>query len=181
MQRGSVTSSWNINDRIGNCCRNCLVHSLAQTGSFSEGVVFANEGVRIAKEVNHPYSLAYMTCGLGFLFLLKGDLKLAIELFQQCEKLCQDANIRVLNPQITAYLGLARALSGHNDEALPLLELADDQTMSIGRFSGPCASSRLAVGILSNVRTPFRCAGTRQKGPGPGRSAQRAGARSMVT
>ena len=82
----------------------------------------------LAKEVSHPYSLAYMTCGLGFLFLLKGDLETAIELFQQCEKLCQDANIRVLNPQITAYLGLARALSGHKEEALPLLELADNQT-----------------------------------------------------
>ena len=151
-------------DRLGTStivsvvCRNWLVHSLAQTGSFSEGVVFANEGVRIAKEVNHPYSLAYMTCGLGFLFLLKGDLKLAIELFQQCEKLCQDANIRVLNPQITAYLGLARALSGHNDEALPLLELADDQTMSIGRFSGHAlrvawlSESYLMSGRLSDAR-----------------------------
>ena len=151
-------------DRLGTStivsvvCRNWLVHSLAQTGSFSEGIAFAHEGIRIAKEVNHPYSLAYMTCGLGFLFLLKGDLERAIELFQQCEKLCQDANIRVLNPQITAYLGLARALSGHKEEALPLLELADNQTMSIGRFSGHAlrvtwlAESYLMSGRLSDAR-----------------------------
>ena len=117
-------------------CRNWAVQSLAQTGSFNEGMKFAQEGMQIAEKANHPYSFAYINCSLGFLLVLKGDLNQAVEVLQRCQKFCQDANIRVLVPQITSYLGFAYALSGRIDEALPLLQQAEAETLSIGRTSG---------------------------------------------
>jgi class 3 adenylate cyclase/tetratricopeptide (TPR) repeat protein len=117
-------------------CRLWIVQSLAQTGSFNEADAWANEGIQIANEVNHPYSLAYINCSLGFLLLMKGDLDSAIGVFRQCLRLCQAANIRVLYPQIASYLGFACGLSGRTDEALSLLEEAEEQTISIGRNSG---------------------------------------------
>lgn len=117
-------------------CRNWLVQSLAQLGAFDKGIETASEGLRIAEEVGHPYSLAYMICGLGFLWLLKGELDRANEEFRRCQKLCQDSNIRVLIPQINAYWGFARALSGNLTEALPMVETAAQQAASIGRTGG---------------------------------------------
>jgi class 3 adenylate cyclase/tetratricopeptide (TPR) repeat protein len=117
-------------------CRNWAVQSLAQTGSFNEGIKFAQEGMQIAEKANHPYSFAYINCSLGFLLVLKGDLNQAVEVLQRCQKFCQDANIRVLVPQITSYLGFAYALSGRIDEALPLLQQAEAETLSIGRTAG---------------------------------------------
>jgi class 3 adenylate cyclase/tetratricopeptide (TPR) repeat protein len=117
-------------------CRNWVVQSLAQTGVFNEGINFAQEGIQLAEKANHPYSLAYINCSLGFLLVLKGDLNQAVKVLQRCQKFCQDANIRVLFPQITSYLGFAYALSGRTDEALPLLQQAESETLSIGRISG---------------------------------------------
>ena len=68
--------------------------------------------------------------------ILKGDLDQAVEVLQRCQKFCQDANIRVLVPQITSCLGFGYALSGRIDEALPLLQQAEAETLSIGRTSG---------------------------------------------
>jgi tetratricopeptide (TPR) repeat protein len=117
-------------------CRLWSVQSLAQIGSFEDGEALAQEGIQIGERVNHPYSLAYIHCSHGFLLLLKGDLTLAINVFRDSLKLCQEANIPVLYPQIASYLGYACALSGRMDEALSLLEEAEEQTISIGRTSG---------------------------------------------
>ena len=112
-----------------------LAKSLAQTGSFGEGVAVANEGMQIAEEANHPYSKAYVICSLGFLFLLKGELKGAIEALEQSMKICQESEIRALFPLFASYLGFAYALSGRQDQALRLLGEADSEAVSIGRLA----------------------------------------------
>jgi tetratricopeptide (TPR) repeat protein len=117
-------------------CRNWMVHSLALTGLFHDGIVTAHEGISIAEGTKHPYSLAYITCSLGFLYLVKGDLKQAIETLKRCAKYCEESNIRVLVPQTSAYLGFAQALMGNISEALSLSDRAEAQTMSIGRTAG---------------------------------------------
>jgi tetratricopeptide (TPR) repeat protein len=117
-------------------CRNWLVQSLALTGSIAEGINTAQDGIAIAEETKHPYSLAYITCSLGFLYLVKGDIREAVQALECCEKCCQESNIRVLIPQTSAYLGFAHALAGNVNEALPLLDRAVEHTKSIGRTSG---------------------------------------------
>jgi tetratricopeptide (TPR) repeat protein len=123
-------------------CRTWIVQSLAQTGAFDEAIARGEEGVIIAEQARHPYTLGYVNCSLGLLYLLKGDLDAAVEKLQRSLKLCREANIRVLFPQIASYLGFAYALSDRTADALPLMEEAEEQTISIGRRGGQ--SLRLA-------------------------------------
>ncbi|HXV82219.1 MAG TPA: AAA family ATPase, partial [Candidatus Binatia bacterium] len=116
-------------------CRYWLVQTLAQIGLFGEGLSSANEGMKIAEQANHPYSHAYMICNLGFLLLLKGDLNDAIVALEHSMKICQEADIRALFPQIASYLGFAYALAGQERQSLELLEEADSASVSIGRLA----------------------------------------------
>lgn len=117
-------------------CRVWKVQCLAQLGAFQEGLLNAREAFQIAEESKHPYSLAYARCSQGLLLLIQGEIDEAIRVLEECTKLCQLAEIRVLFPQIASYLGLAYALSGRLDEAIPLMEKADEETGLIGRKAG---------------------------------------------
>ena len=116
-------------------CRYWLVQTLAQIGLFGEGLSSANEGMKIAEQANHPYSRAYMICNFGFLLLLKGDLNDSIAALEHSMKICQEADIRALYPQIASYLGFAYALAGQERQSLELLEEADSASVSIGRLA----------------------------------------------
>ena len=117
-------------------CRVWVVQCLAQLGAFQDGLFNAREAIQIAEESKHPYSLAYARCSQGLLLLVQGEIDEAIRVLEECTKLCQLAEIRVLFPQIASYLGLAYALSGRLDEAIPLMEKADEETGLIGRKAG---------------------------------------------
>ncbi|MCM3902513.1 MAG: AAA family ATPase, partial [Pyrinomonadaceae bacterium] len=117
-------------------CRVWKVQCLAQLGAFREGLLNAREAIQIAEESKHPYSLAYARCSQGLLLLVQGEIDEAIRVLEECTKLCHLAEIRVLFPQIASYLGLAFALSGRLDEAIPLMEKADEETGHIGRKAG---------------------------------------------
>jgi class 3 adenylate cyclase/tetratricopeptide (TPR) repeat protein len=117
-------------------CRVWKVQSLAQLGGFREGLLNAREAIQIAEQCQHPYSLAYARCSHGFLLLIQGEIDEAIRVLEECIKLCQLTEIRVLFPQIASYLGLAYALAGRIDEALPMMEKADEEARVIGRKAG---------------------------------------------
>ena len=113
-----------------------IVSCLAELGAFQEGLGYANQGIQIATEAEHPYSLAYSQCSLGFLFVLKGELASAIRMLEGCLEFCEKTEIRVLFPQIACCLGFAYAQCGRFDEAIPLLKESDEQTALIGRKAG---------------------------------------------
>jgi class 3 adenylate cyclase/tetratricopeptide (TPR) repeat protein len=117
-------------------CRVYMVQCLAQLGAFKEGLSIGREGMQIAKEAAHAYSLAYATCSVGLLLLVKGDISDAIQVLEDALQQCYQAEIRVLYPQIASYLGLAYALSTRLCEAVPLMEKADEETRRIGRKAG---------------------------------------------
>ena len=84
----------------------------------------------------HAYSLAYASCSLGFLYLVKGDLELAIISLERSEKICESSEIRVLTAQVGSNLGYAYALAGRINDGIPLLEKANEQSEAIGRKGG---------------------------------------------
>lgn len=139
-------------------CRTWLVQSLAAIGAFRDGISHAQEGIRIAEEAEQSYSLAYINCSLGLLYLLKGDFAEAINILEGCMNLSKQAEIRVLYPQIASYLGLGYALCGRFDDALPLMEKADRQSAAIGRKAGQPlrfawhAQAHLLAGNLDEAR-----------------------------
>jgi class 3 adenylate cyclase/tetratricopeptide (TPR) repeat protein len=101
-----------------------LVLCLAELGAFEEGTAYGEEAVRIAETVDHPYSLATAYCGIGGLYLHKGDLSAAIHALEHSLKLCHDWDIQVLFPNTAAQLGYAYALAGRPAQAVPLLQEA---------------------------------------------------------
>jgi class 3 adenylate cyclase/tetratricopeptide (TPR) repeat protein len=117
-------------------CRVYMVQCLAQLGTFNEGLAIGRKGMQIAKEAAHPYSLAYATCSVGFLLLVKGDINDAIEILEDALRQCQQAEIKVLYPQIASYLALAYALSNRFGDAVPFMEKGEEETRRIGRKAG---------------------------------------------
>jgi class 3 adenylate cyclase/tetratricopeptide (TPR) repeat protein len=116
--------------------RTWLVACLADLGEFAEGATRAEEAVRIAESIEHPFSLTQAYPGLGGLYLRKRDLPKAIPVLERSLGLCRVANNPAWFPTVAAALGYAYALSGRVAEALPLLKQAVEQDTSAGISAG---------------------------------------------
>jgi class 3 adenylate cyclase/tetratricopeptide (TPR) repeat protein len=109
-----------------------LASSLAERGEFPEGLVHGQEGLRIAEEVRHPYSLILMGWGLALLYTLKGELSQASAHLERALALCRDWTIPVLSPVTTGFLGYVHVLSGRVAEGLSLLQQGKKDAESSG-------------------------------------------------
>ena len=114
-------------------CRIWLAQCSAQLGHFKEGKTVAEEAMTIAKEADHASSLAFAHISLGFIHLVQGNVDSAIGTLETCQKICGANNIQVLMPHIGSNLGYAYALAGRVDDAIPLMEKADEQSKLSGR------------------------------------------------
>jgi tetratricopeptide (TPR) repeat protein len=115
------------------CSYQWLVYCLAELGEFVEGATVADEGVRIAEVIDHPFTLEQMYHSVGYLALLQGDFDRAIPVLERALGLCRTANIQSSVPGIASALGHAYALAGRVDEALPLLEQAVERAPAMKR------------------------------------------------
>jgi class 3 adenylate cyclase/tetratricopeptide (TPR) repeat protein len=130
-----------------------LGETLAELGAFAEGIAYAEEAIRIAEAVGHPYSGCWAYRGIGHLYLYKGDLSEAIPMLERGLELCQSLNILLLFPGVASALGAAFALAGRIAEALPLLEQAVDRAPSGGpRVHLPRLIIQLGEGYLLGGR-----------------------------
>jgi tetratricopeptide (TPR) repeat protein len=109
-----------------------LAWCLAELGAFAEGIATGEEGIRMARTVDHPYSLLIATGGVGMLYFRKGELHQAIAMLEGGLELCRVWSIQDWFPLIASTLGAAYAQSGHVAEALPLLEEAVEQATAMG-------------------------------------------------
>jgi len=115
-------------------CRNWMVQSLAELGEFDEGIQRGHEGIALARESKHLYSLTYVTCSLGFLHFMKGEPETAIPLLEECLSYCEKGV--PLFPHVAGFLGASYILAKRLTDAISLLEDADAQTSRSGRFAG---------------------------------------------
>ena len=130
-------------------CRSHLVQCLAAMGRFAEGKKFGAEGMQIGEEADHAASMIHMTCSVGMLHLLKGDLSEAARILERSLGLCQSANIPVYLPFTASRLGCAYAQSGRVSDALPYLEQGIDDSLNSGRAAFVALSMvSLAEGYL---------------------------------
>jgi class 3 adenylate cyclase/tetratricopeptide (TPR) repeat protein len=131
----------------------------AELGTFAEGTVFGEEGLRIAEEVNHPASLMWGYWGIALLFLYHGDLPKALPLFERAIGSCQEAERPIIFPQVAAALGLAYTLVGRIAEAVPLLTEAMVQSAATesayleASCSLPLGEAQLLAGHLEEAHT----------------------------
>jgi tetratricopeptide (TPR) repeat protein len=116
-----------------------LVWCLAEVGAFAEAIARGDEGLRLAEALGQPQSLLRAHRGVGYLYLIKGDLQQAIPALERGLALAEDRP--GFWPWNAAALGSAYALAGRLAEAIPLLEEAVQRAASMG---GVGQSPRLA-------------------------------------
>ncbi len=109
-----------------------LADSLAERGQFDEGLVHAQEGIRIGETLDHAYSLVTAYWGRGHVHRLKGEFTEALRLYERALAVCRDYNIAVLVPITSAYLGVTYTHSGSLAEGLSLLDQALRTLESMG-------------------------------------------------
>jgi class 3 adenylate cyclase/tetratricopeptide (TPR) repeat protein len=114
-------------------CRSHLVQSLALMGRFREGVGWADQGVGIAEEADHPVSLLHINCSLGLLLLIKGEFNEAVKVLERALAICQSKQIPVYVPLVAPRLGCAYVNAGRIEEGLPFLEQGVGNAATAGR------------------------------------------------
>jgi tetratricopeptide (TPR) repeat protein len=122
--------------------RTWLVWCLAEQGRFDEGFSYAEAGVQLAEQVDHPYSLIVACVGLGVLHLQQGGLQKAVALLERGMAVSHAERLPHLFPLVAGPLGAAYTLIGRVAEATPLLEEAVERA-AIMNFMG-IQSRRLA-------------------------------------
>jgi tetratricopeptide (TPR) repeat protein len=111
--------------------RSFLAECLAALGAFAEAITYAEDAVRIAEAVGHPYNLIDAYLRVGHLYRHKGDVDKSIPAYEYSRALGQEANMPLLHVNTTSGLGSAYVLSGRVAEAIPLLEQAVAHAVSM--------------------------------------------------
>jgi tetratricopeptide (TPR) repeat protein len=109
-----------------------LALALAERGEFDEGIAYAKEGIRLAKAVDHPFTLVLACWGLSYLYGLRGDLGLAIRLLERGLSLSREWNLTVLSPRVTGFLGSVYAGSKRIGDGLSLIQQALEAMEKLG-------------------------------------------------
>src|SRR5262249_3355729 len=107
----------------------------------------AEDGVRLAETVEHPYSLILGPWGLGHVWSLKGDLSRAGLMLERALALSRGSNFPIQSAYIAAQLGYVYALSERVAEGLALVRQACADLES----AGVVAFHSLVVGHLSEA------------------------------
>jgi tetratricopeptide (TPR) repeat protein len=114
-----------------------LAGALAELGRFGEAIGHAEAAVRIAEAADHPFTLYFGLFQLGLAHLRRGDLPRATRALERDLDLCRTLQIVGETPVVAAILGLAYALAGRADDALPLVEGAVEEFRGRQRHTVP--------------------------------------------
>ena len=98
-----------------------LAEVLSQLGRFDEAIGHAEDAVRIAEEGDHSYTLYRGLFDLGLAHLRRGDFPRAARVLERCRDLWRTWQLVGVTPQVDAALGVAYAIPGRVDDALPLV------------------------------------------------------------
>jgi tetratricopeptide (TPR) repeat protein len=109
-----------------------LSYCLAELGAFTAGLAMAEDGLRIAETVNHPFRMIEACSGISMVYLRQGALQRAIPVLERGMGLCQDWHIPLLWPMMAATLGLAYTLDGRVAAGLALAEHGVEQAVARG-------------------------------------------------
>ena len=121
------------NSIVAAASRTYLGYCHAERGTFTEGLALAEEALRIAERVHHPFSLIEACRGVSVLYLRRGDVQRAIPVLERAMALCQDWHIPLLWPSQAATLSVAYALDGRSAAGLLQAEHGIEQEVTSGR------------------------------------------------
>jgi tetratricopeptide (TPR) repeat protein len=106
----------------------------AERGAFTAGRAMAEDGLRLAETINHPFSLVAACYGVSVVYQRQGDVQRAIPVLERAMGLCQDWHLPLHVPLLAAALGLAYALEGRVAAGLALVEHGMEQQAPRGRM-----------------------------------------------
>ena len=92
-------------------CGWCAV-ACAELGEFAQGRRFFEKGLRFAREVNHPYSLAFIKLMGGIMLARKGDGKEAVGHLEQSIGHLEEVQANVLLGPVSGWFGHAYGRAG---------------------------------------------------------------------
>jgi tetratricopeptide (TPR) repeat protein len=112
--------------------RSWKTRALSELGRFDEGLACAQEALRIAEVLDHPFSLYVANQGMGYLHLRRGAITEALPFLQRSYALCMEWNLAIGKPTAAALLGHAQVCADRVAEGLPLLAVAVEECRAIG-------------------------------------------------
>jgi class 3 adenylate cyclase/tetratricopeptide (TPR) repeat protein len=130
--------------RLSVMVKHWLAWCLAQLGRFQEGVTRAEQTLRIAESIEHPYSLVAGHRAIGFVHLLRGEVEAAIPSLERALDICQTAKLSLLFDGTASALGYAYALAGRLADGISLLGQAVQHPSSTGTSYHSLFLSRLS-------------------------------------
>ena len=136
LQGDLLSERFGTNGSVAASSRSWLSLCHAERGAFMEGLTMAEEGLRIAETINHPFSLIEACYGVSVVYLRQGDVHRAIPVLERGMGLCQDWHIPLLLPWMGAVLGVAYILDGRVTAGLALVEQWVEQEVATGRPRG---------------------------------------------
>ncbi|HSE02552.1 MAG TPA: hypothetical protein VLK35_00255, partial [Methylomirabilota bacterium] len=113
---------WGMAGLVSVASRIWLAASLADTGDFDDALTRAREGVALAEEPEHPWSLAgaYMT--VGFVQLSRGHLDAAAPVLDRGITFSREMDLTAWLPMLLCARGMAHARGGQAVEGVLMLE-----------------------------------------------------------
>src|SRR5262245_3317098 len=101
-----------------------LARSLGERGDFTRAIMYGEQGIALADSIDDPYSRALACIGLGYVYLLKGDIVQAIPLLERACAATRERSMPLVELQAVRNLGLAQTFAGSTDAGLALVEEA---------------------------------------------------------
>ena len=115
--------------------RTYLAWALAECGKFSEGIRYGQDGVFLAKELNHAWTLVTAFWGLATLHIVKGDANTAVDLLEQALPLSTEWRLDAITPGVCGSLGFAYAMTKRVKEGVEMLQEAINEIELSGRLA----------------------------------------------
>jgi tetratricopeptide (TPR) repeat protein len=152
LERVGVTSARFGLAISGVLSRSYLAMVLAELGEFGEGAALAEEALRLAEPMRHPYALAHAYVASASVHVAQGEYDRALQLFDWYQRQGASTGPYEVWPLANCYAGFASVRAGRIEEGLALLEEIRRQaypvTGGVGRsmLSGWLAEAYLVAG-----------------------------------
>ena len=133
-----------------------LAWCLAQLGRFQEAGTRAEQTLRIAESIDHPYSLVAGHRAIGFVHLLRGRVEMAVPSLERALEICRTVQLSIMFDGTASALGYAYVLGGRLGEGISLLAHAVQDPASTGTgyhslFLGRLSEAYLLAGRVEEA------------------------------
>jgi len=130
-----AVAEWTAGNLRGDLCgmavlpsaaaRSIVSYSLADRGRFREARAKAQEGVDLAVEFGHDYTLTQALLAVGYVCNQQGEHGLAVEALESAVGLAREKNFPYVLPVLEGQLGYAYVRTGREEEGLTVLARAE--------------------------------------------------------